>query len=250
MNPEQEAQARAFIDSLPPMLSDDEIVRICAESAARSKGAETYRYAGLCFEVPEHVHVPGATSRTIHDKLVDASIALKDKCYIVMGVGCGVEPVIAATKQAREVYAVDIDEMSIRATHRNFARLAATFSNTRLHTYVSDLLMELPDDIRADLITFTPPTVQVPISEDPDIVRAICAGPDVMRRLFSQMREKAALADDGQLIITVSNSSDLRNIVGSGVEQGFSPSILAVHRWPVPYERLKTHVFCFQWAGS
>ena len=232
------------------MLPDEEIVKVCAESASRSKGTGRYQYNGLSFEVPEHVHVPGATSRTIHDKLVDDSIDLKGKRYIVMGVGCGVEPVIAAMKKAREVYAVDIDEESIQATTGNFGRLAGEESSTELHTFVSDLLRDLPDNIRADIITFNPPTIHVPLSEDPDVIRTVCTGPDVMKRLFSETRAKAALAEDGQIIITVSNSSDLRSIVTAGVEHGFIPSILALHIWPEPYGKIKTHVFCFRRAEA
>ena len=250
MNSEQEARARKLIDSLPPILSDEEIVKICAESALRSKGKRTYHYSGLSFEVPEHVHVPGATSRTIHDKLADESIDLRDKCYIVMGVGCGVEPVIGAMRGAREVYAVDIHEESVQTTIDNYERLVDGDSNAELHTFVSDLLSGLPENIRADVITFSPPTVHVPLSEDPDVIRSVCTGPNVMRRLFSETKAKAALADDGQMIITVSNSSDLRNIVTSGIEHGFIPSILALHTWPEPYQKIRSHVFSFQYAEA
>jgi len=248
MNRKQATRVKKLIASLPPILADEEIVKVCAESASRSKGIRIYEYNGMSFEVPEHVHVPGATSRTIHDKLADDSIELRDKRYIVMGVGCGVEPVIAATKRARVVYAVDIDEASTRATIGNFAKLAGDDPSTELHTFVSDLLSALPNNIGADVITFNPPTIHVPLSDDPDVLRTVCSGPDVMTRLFLETRAKAALAADGQIIITVSNSSDLRGIVTSGVEHGFNPSILARHSWPAPYDKIRTHVFCFRYA--
>jgi release factor glutamine methyltransferase len=248
MNSNQQYLVKRLIDSLPPILSDEEIVKVCAESASRSKGTGIYEYNGMSFDVPEHVHVPGATSRTIHDKLADNSIELNNKSYIVMGVGCGVEPVIAAMKKARVVYAVDIDEASTRATIENFAKLAGEDSSTELHTFVSDLLNGLPDNIGADVITFNPPTIHVPLSDDPDVLRTVCSGPDVMTRLFLETRAKGALANDGQIIITVSNSSDLRGIVTSGVEHGFVPSILARYSWPAPYDKIRTHVFCFGYA--
>lgn len=246
MTPIEEAETRALIQALPPILTDDEIARICEESVSRSKGAAEYEYDGLTFVVPEHVSIPGATSRTIHDKLLGDVIGLKSKDYIAMGVGCGVEAVVAARKQARTVYAVDIGPESIQATADNFRRLIGADSKTRFHTFVSDLLSELPDNIQVDIITFNPPTVDASFSDDPDVSRTICAGSDVMTRLFAQTVAKRTLANEGEIIITVSNTSDLRGIVGSGVEQGFIPSILSLHTWPEPYDMIKTHVLRFR----
>lgn len=148
------------------------------------------------------------------------------------------------------MYAVDIAPESIQATVNNFQRLIGESSRTQLQTFVSDLLSDLPDNIQAEVITFNPPSIDVTYSDDPDVLRAVCAGPDVITRLFAQIKVKSALAGDGELIITVSNTSDLRAIVSSGYEQGFIPSVLSLHTWPEPYHRIKTHVFSFRQSKS
>ena len=223
-----------------------------------------YDWNGWGFDVPPGVFLPGATSRMIHQRLLDDDIDVRGRHYVAMGSGLGVEAAVAGLRGARTVHAVDVHPASVRATEDNYRRIvdgaaaaadasttAATATPTPPTTefvpVVADVFDGFPDGVRADVITFNPPAVSQAVSDDPDIVRNVCAGAPVIDAFFTQIAERALLAPGGAVYFVASNTADLRHIVSHALDTGFTPHVHHLHDWE---DGVLTYLFRFTLEGA
>ncbi|MBB4934224.1 release factor glutamine methyltransferase [Lipingzhangella halophila] len=192
----------------------------------------SYTYRDWEFTVPPGVFSPGLTSELVFDRLLDGTIVLAGRSYAVMGCGLGVEAVIAASRGARDIYALDVHPESTRTTADNFTRLAGAASRTTLAPITSDLFAAFPQAARADVITFNPPAVKEAVSHHPDIVRNTCVGGDVVTRFLDQVAERDLLTPGGEVYVVLSNTAELHRITGHAIESGYSVEIAHSQGWP------------------
>lgn len=232
-----------FLAKLPKKLPDKEIIE-ANRASSDNKGDRHYKYMEYNFEVPSGVFMPGGTSRVIHDRLYDGTIKI-GKTFIAMGTGCGVEPVIAASRGAKRIYAVDSHAGSVRASEMNFhANIRGI--GIELYPIESNLFGNVKENAGADLIVFNPPTVDLKFTGNKDVIRNVCTGSFVLVEFFSQILKKKALDDAGEVIIVMSNTSDLKYLVEKIWEMGFNAEILEIRHWDRPYEKILTHLFSFR----
>ncbi|AXE24112.1 methyltransferase [Streptomyces globosus] len=222
---------RALLDSLPDTLSRDEILAINSGSKSDIHTERAYAYNGWTFTLPPGVFKPGDTSRIVHDRLLDGTIPVKGRAYAAMGVGLGVEAVIAGTLGAREVYAVDVHPDSVATAAAHYGRIVGDRTDTVFRPLVSNLFEEFPDSARLDVITFNPPAVSARTSDDPTVVRNVCVGAEIVLRFFDQIATRDLLAPDGEIYLIVSNTAELKRIVGHGIDAGFRPAVLHRQTW-------------------
>jgi release factor glutamine methyltransferase len=105
----------------------------------------SYRYNGWDFDLSPGVFMPGATSRIIHDRILDGTIPVAGRSYAGVGVGLGVEAILAGALGAREVLAMDIHPDSVRAVSTHYHRLVGERAGATFHALVSDLFEGFPD---------------------------------------------------------------------------------------------------------
>ncbi|MBR8743065.1 methyltransferase [Nocardiopsis sp. MG754419] len=177
----------SLLDRLPPPLPADRIVALNRPKVDLHTH-RSYAWNGWDFEVPPGVFLPGATSRMIHQRVLDDDIDVRGRSYAAVGVGLGVEAVVAGVRGAARVHALDV-------------------------------------------VTFNPPAVSRPVSQDPDIVRNVCAGTPVTDAFFDQLAERDLLAPGGEVFLIASNTADLRHIIGHALTVGFTPRIHHLHDW-------------------
>lgn len=227
--PSQDA-VRALLDELPDTLPRDEILALNS-SSSDIHTQRAYTYNGWSFELPPGVFRPGDTSRIIHDRMLDGTIALAGRSYAAIGVGLGVEAVIAGVMDAREIWAADIHPDSVAATRACYERLVPHRPDTTLRPLVSHLFEEFPDSARLDVITFNPPAVSTRTSDDPTVIRNVCVGIEIVRRFFDQIEDRDLLAPGGEVYLIVSNTSELKNIVAHAIDAGFTPEVVHRQTW-------------------
>lgn len=188
-------------------------------------GHQTYFYRDLQFSVPDGVVVPRCSGALVFDQLWD-SAELEDKVVYALGVGPGVEGVIAGLKGAR-VWLSDIHPPSVESARQNWIRhLGSEEGGTFI---VSDILDAFPDQ-PAELITFNPPTV--PLTLENEDMRRICAlGTGLAYRFFDQVAHRNLLSEQGEVLMSLSNASDLESILSYAVRLGFLPTILDRVPW-------------------
>ncbi|MDT0328350.1 methyltransferase [Nocardiopsis lambiniae] len=222
---------RSLIATLPPPLPAQQIIDL---NRPRVDLATHRRYAwnGWVLDVPPGVFLPGATSRMIHQRILDDVIDVRGRHYAAMGCGLGVEAAVAALRGARTVHALDVHPASVAATeavHRTIVGEGA--SETVLTAKVSDMFSAVPDGTRFDVITFNPPAVSQRVSADPDIVRNVCEGAPITDLFFTQIAERGLLAPGGEAHLIASNTADLRTIIGRAVDLGFDAEVAHLHDW-------------------
>ena len=223
------------IAQLPPPLPPEQIIGL-NQPKADLHTRRDYSWNGWEFDVPPEVFLPGATSRMIHQRILDDDIDVRGRVYAAMGVGLGVEAVVAGVRGAARVLALDVHPASVEATERNYHRIvggpAAEGPNRpELVALVSDLFTGLPRATRLDVVTFNPPAVSQQVSRDPDIVRNVCAGRPVTDAFFTQLAERDLLAPGGEVYFVASNTADLRGIIGHAAECGFTARVHHLHDW-------------------
>lgn len=222
--------ALALLDSLPDTLPREKILAINSPQSDIHT-ARTYAYNGWTFTLPPGVFKPGDTSRMVHDRLLDGTIPVTGRSYAAMGVGLGVEAVVAGTSGAREIYAADIHPDSVAAAAEHYARIVGDRPDTLFRPLVSNLFEEFPSSARLDVITFNPPAVSTRTSDDPTVVRNVCVGAEIVLRFFDQIVTRDLLAPDGEIHLVVSNTAELKRIVGHGIDAGFRPVVLHRRTW-------------------
>jgi release factor glutamine methyltransferase len=222
--------ARALLAALPDTLPRDEILALnsAAPDIHTHRG---YTYNGWTFELPPGVFRPGDTSRIVHDRLLEGTIAVEGRSYAAVGAGLGVEAVIAGLAGAREVYAADIHPDSVATARAHYERIVGERPGTVFRPLVSNLFEEFPSSARLDVITFNPPAVSTRTSDDPTVIRNVCVGTGIVTRFFDQIADRDLLAPGGEIHLVVSNTSELRNIVAHAVGAGFRPEIAHRRTW-------------------
>ncbi|WP_130289143.1 methyltransferase [Pseudonocardia sediminis] len=230
--------------TLPPPLPAERIVEL-----NRPKGdlhtTRSYTWNGWDLEVPPGVFRPGLTSAMIFDRVLSGEIEVRGRRYLAMGCGLGVEVAAAAARGAADVYAVDVHPASVETAVANARRLAP--GETRVHAVVADVLDGFPVDAQVDVVTFNPPAVSRPVSDDPDVVRNVCAGAPLLERFFAQIAERDVLAPGAEVYVIASNTADLQTIVSHAVTHGFSPEVALRHDWN---DGVLTYLFRFTAGGS
>lgn len=232
--------AITLYDDLPETLRSSEILKYNKPKVKNDEESE-YIYQSLHFRVPPKVFLPGGASKVIFDYLYKDSTKLKGKNYLIMGCGAGVEAVIAALKKANSIYAVDIDFHSIKATKYNYKTNINKKIKSKFHPIISNLFDFVSNDfqLKFDLITFNPPAVSIRISSDKDIIRNVCLGADIVCWFSSQIKEKNILSSNGEIFVTLSNTSELKKIISHAIILGFIPRIV----WSKNYKNLKMYLF-------
>lgn len=233
------------LDQLPPMLTAEEI-RAANSRHVDPQTVRTMEFDGREFAAPPGVHLPGKASVSVFERIRDGRIAVAGRTYAAVGCGLGVEAVVAAEAGARTIVVSDVHAPSVEAatalvrTHAG-DRLAA--GALTLRPIVSDVLADVPDDLDLDVITFNAPTIAVPVSDDPDVVRSVSVGDGIAARFFGELAERRLLAPGGEVYLLASNTSDLAAIVRHGAAAGFHPEIVHVRRRPDI--KLEGHLFRF-----
>jgi release factor glutamine methyltransferase len=218
------------VEELPPILPAGHIIAI--NKPKRDLHTERdYSWNGMDFRLPPGVFHPGETSRMLHKWLLDGEIETKGRVYAAMGAGAGVEAVAAGLRGAREIYALDVHPESVAVTEQHYTEHVGRRPGTEFHALVSDLFDAVPDGTRFDVVTFNPPAVSQTVSDDPDVIRNVCVGASLVTRFFDQLVDRDLLAEDGEVLIIVSNTADLRTVVGHAVERGLVARVRYRHDW-------------------
>ncbi|WP_092972536.1 methyltransferase [Actinopolyspora lacussalsi] len=235
------ARVEALLDALPDPLSAERIIELNRPGTDLHTHRE-YEWNGLRFDAPPGVFLPGHTSRMIYDRLFDGRIEVRDRRYVAMGVGLGVETVAAGLAGAREIHAVDVHPDSVATAGRHFERHVGSSEPPVFTPVVADVFDGFPEGVQSDVVTFNPPAVSHPISDDPDIVRNVCVGAPLLERFFTQLAEREILTPGGEVFVVASTTADLRGIVGHALAHGFTPEIRDLHDWQ---DGVVTHLFRF-----
>ncbi|WP_017610235.1 methyltransferase [Nocardiopsis xinjiangensis] len=231
---------------LPDPLSAEQVIAL-NQPKKDLHTTRTYTWNDWEFEVPPGVFMPGATSRMIHERVLSGDIDVHNRRYAAMGVGLGVEAVAAGVRGAHTIHAADVHPESVEATERNYRRLVGERPQQGLVPLVSDLFEAFPDGTQLDVVTFNPPAVSQPVSQDPDIVRNTCVGASIVTEFFAQLRRRRLLAPGGQVHVVASNTADLPQIVDHAEENGLITEIHHSHDWG---DGVQTLLFRFRERGA
>jgi release factor glutamine methyltransferase len=207
----------------------------------------TYSWNGWDFDLPPGVFRPGETSRLVHALLLDGTLPVAGLRYAAMGCGLGVEAVAAGVAGARTVYALDVHPESVRTTVRHYEKIVGSVVGTDgppLIPLVADVWEGFPDGEQVDVVTFNPPMIDLPLSDDPDIVRNLCVGPGLAERFFDQLVTRDLLAPGGVVYLIVSNTAPLRDIVAMALELGFGAEVVHVEDWEG--DNVQTYLFAMR----
>lgn len=236
----------SLIDELPPPLPAEQIIAL-NQPKADLHTLRGYEWNGWTFDVPPGVFLPGETSRMIHQRLLDGDIPVAGRRYAAMGVGLGVETVVAGLRGAREVYAIDVDPASVDTAARHYQRLVGHRDGTTFVPVVADVFDGFPGGRQLDVITLNPPAVSRRVSDDPAVVRNVCVGTPLLARFFAQLAERDLLAPGGEVFLIVSNTADLRGIVGHAQDNGFTVEVRLRHDWQ---DGVLTYLFRLHRGGA
>ncbi len=227
---------------LPHTLPAEEIRAINNPSRAIHEH-RAYQWNGWDFDLPPGVFHPGETSRLVHSRLLDGTLPVAGLRYAAIGAGLGVEAVVAGVRGARVVYALDVHPESVRTTARHYERIVGN-DGPRLVALVADVWEGFPDGEQVDVVTFNPPAIELPLSDDPEIVRNLCLGRDIAARFFDQVVARDLLAAGGVVYMILSNTAPLRDIVAMALESGFGAEVLHVEDWPG--DNVQTYLFALR----
>lgn len=214
---------------LPATLGPD-AVRAVNPPATDLHTHRTHCWNGWEFDLPPGVFRPGGTSRLVHDRLLDGTLPVAGLRYAAVGAGLGVEAVVAGIRGAGQVYALDVHGASVDAVAAHYARIVG--DSPPLHALVADVWDGFPDGVALDVVTFNPPAIDLPLSDDPDIVRNLCVGRDIVGRFLRGVVDRDLLAPGGVAYLTLSNTGPLREVVALALESGFDVEIAHVEDWP------------------
>jgi release factor glutamine methyltransferase len=228
--------------SLPPTVSLEEILATNDVSSTVST-LRVYCWNGWEFELPPGVFRPGATSRLLHDRLLDGTLQIAGKRFASMGVGVGIEAVVAGLQGAEQVFGLDIHPSSVRTAERYYGQIVGG-SGPPFVGLVSDLWRALPAGVRFDVIAFNPPFIDVSLSDNPDVIRNLCRGFKLARRFFDEIQARSLLLPGGVVYMTVSNTAPLRDVVALALERGLHAEALLEEDWPG--DSIKTYLFAFR----
>lgn len=207
----------------------------------------TYHWNGWDFELPPGVFRPGETSRLVHTRLLDGTLPVAGLRYAAMGAGLGVEAVVAGLRGARSVHVLDVHPESVRSAAGHYDRIVGE-DGPPLVPLVTDLWEGFPADEQVDVVTFNPPAIEDPLSDDPAIVRNLCLGREIADRFFTQLVDRNPLAPNGVVYLILSNTAPLRDIVATALDNGFDAEVVHVEDWPG--DNVQTYLFALRRAAE
>ena len=228
--------------SLPPTVSLEAILATNDVSPTVST-LRAYPWNGWEFDLPPGVFRPGATSRLLHDRLLDGSLPVAGKRFASMGVGAGIEAIVAGLQGAEQVFGLDIHPSSVRTSERYYGQIVGG-SGPPFVGLVSDLWRALPAGVRFEVIAFNPPFIDVSLSDNPHVIRNLCCGSDLARRFFDEVQARSLLLPGGVVYMTVSNTAPLRDVVALALESDLDAEVLYEEDWPG--DSIKTYLFAFR----
>lgn len=218
-----------LLDRLPRTLGPD-AVRAVNPPATDLHTRRAYTWNGWEFDLPPGVFRPGGTSRLVHDRLLDGTLRVAGLRYAAVGAGLGIEAVVAGVRDAAQVHALDVHAASVEVAAAHYARIVG--AEPPLHARVSDVWDGLPDGVALDVVTFNPPAIELPLSADPDVVRNLCVGREVVARFLDGLGTREILAPGGVAYLTLSNTGPLREVVATALDAGFDVEVAHVEDWP------------------
>jgi len=229
-------------NNLPETLSEEEILKY-NKSNINDKKDLIYTYQSFKFNIFPGVFFPSGASKIIFDYIFFNNSSLKNKNYLCMGCGAGIEAVLAKLKKANVIYAVDVDNLSIQSAKYNFNMVNDGQSDSKFYPIVSNLFNFITNDsnVKFDLMTFNPPAVSINISDNKDVIRNTCIGSKIVYDFFSQIKRKHLLSPKGKILVVLSNTSKLKEIIRNAIILGFIPKILNCNK----YKNLIMYLFEF-----
>jgi len=205
-----------------------------------------YEWEAWSFDVPPGVFMPGPTSRLIHERLRSGEIDVRARRFVSVGVGLGIETLVAGLAGANEVVGIDIHEPSVRAARSVYLTYGPS-CGAPFTGYVSDLFENVDPALHADVMVFNPPFIDVPISSDPAIRRTIASGLPLARRFFAELTSGAHLDQVGRLYMLLSNTAPLREILRLALAANLAIDPVHTQIWSA--ESTRTYLFEMRWAG-
>lgn len=228
------------VDTYRPLMSEERAERIrqfheAMVNTTKAEETETSSILGLTFVVPPEVKRVGPLSQLLGEAVM-AETKSGDR-VLDMGTGCGINAVIAATKEA-DVLAVDINPDSMETTKDNAARNGVA---DRIQVRESDIFSAV--DGVFDLIIFNPPFRWFPAR---NMLEAATSDGNysALTRFFREARQY--LAKDGRMIIFFSNAGDLAYLQQLIDTEGFQQEVVAQKSRVV--EGLDVNFFVFRLA--
>jgi release factor glutamine methyltransferase len=206
----------------------------------------TYRWHDWDFDLPPGVFQPGETSRLVHARLLDGTLPVAGLRYAAMGCGLGVEAVVAGVKGARTVYALDVHPGSVRTAVQHYEKIVGA-DGPPIVPLVTDGWDGFPDGEQVDVVTFNPPSIDLPLTDDPDVVRNLCVGPGLATRFFDQLVTRDLLAAGGVVYLVLSNTAPLRDVVAAALDLGFGAEVVHVEDWEG--DNVQTYLFAMRRGG-
>jgi len=238
--------AASLIARVPPLL-DPALRRAVVSDKYLANQERYYCYGDRQFLVSPGVVFPGEVGGYLFDRLSSGDIALVGKRFLAMGVGAGVELVLAHDQGAKVVVGADIDPISILVSQSNFIRHVPK-SCDQVSFIVSDLFEAIPQQY-FDVICFNGP-FGVPVEVDSQLQRMAFTGPQIMRRFLQEIVSGDYLDDKGVIYFIASNTSDLGQMIKSASELSFEVAVIETISAPPGhrYEYIVTHYCSIQRA--
>jgi len=215
--------------SLPATLPEGEI-RALHETADNASPPERYAWNGWRFDLGDGVFIPGPASEIAHECLLDETIPVAGRAYAAMGVGLGVELVVAAERGASMVCGIDIHAASVRTAASNYERIIGP-TGPPLIELVSDLWDVVPAGLQFDVVTFNPPFSEIEVA-DPEVRRMRAGGLRLAERFLNQTAVGGMLAPGARIYLTLANTEPMREIVAIALHRGFSVEAIAERAEP------------------
>ena len=223
---------QGLISRLPPTLTAEEIALVNHRGLSPDiHSVRPYHWGGLRFNAPPGVFLPGPTSRLVHEMIRDGRIRVRGLRYAAMGCGLGVETVLAGLRGALIVYGIDVHPPSVESSRRHYLKYVGTTGATFVGV-ISDLWNDFPSVAPLDVVTINPPFIGVHLSDDQDLIRNMCVGPELAQRFLRQLVERPLMSPEGVVYVTLSNTAPLRDFVSMALNHGLSVSVVHEQGWP------------------
>lgn len=182
----------------------------------------TFRYAGLCVQVPPGVFHPGLYGSTPLFLRFLHKMSLSGKKVLEMGTGSGLPAIFAARKGAA-VTAVDVSEAAVRVAQANALR-----NGVIVQVLHSDLWSALPPE-RFDLVLVNPPYFDKEPAHIAEAAFFAGAGLHYFDRFFEGVF--VFLAPAGEVWMILSEKCALPDILSKATQRGFEVRILPAGYW-------------------